>query len=99
LGASRPRAQSGTSIAALKLLLKSQLFLLMARRKGYMSPAARKAEIARIRKILSSSTLRFTAKEIASLKGRLGGLLGKGKPSRVYAGKRGAEVKYGKKYL
>lgn len=57
-----------------------------------MSDKERLAEIERLRAILRDG--RFTVVEMASIRGRIGGLVGAGHPGRRLGGIRGAEARW-----
>lgn len=57
-----------------------------------MSDKERLAEIERLRAILRDG--RFTIVEMASIRGRIGGLVGAGHPGRRLGGIRGAEARW-----
>lgn len=57
-----------------------------------MTPKERQAEISRLRKILETG--RFTVVEMASIRGKIGGLIGAGHPGRRLGGIRGAEARW-----
>lgn len=57
-----------------------------------MSDSERLAEIERLRAILRDG--RFTVVEMASIRGRIGGLVGAGHPGRRLGGIRGAEARW-----
>jgi len=52
-------------------------------------------EIKNLRRLLSDKTIARTASEWASLRGRLGGLLGRNSPGRSLGGKRGCAKRWG----
>lgn len=59
-----------------------------------MTDQERKQEIGRLREILRKG--KFTVVEMASIRGRIGGLVGAGHPGRRLGGIRGAEARWGK---
>lgn len=62
------------------------------RRPQSMSDKERLVEIERLRAILNDG--RFTVVEMASIRGRIGGLVGAGHPGRRLGGIRGAEARW-----
>jgi hypothetical protein len=59
-----------------------------------MTDKEREAEVARLRAVLQKG--KFTVVEMASIRGRIGGLVGAGHPGRRLGGIRGAEARWGK---
>jgi hypothetical protein len=59
-----------------------------------MTDKERKQEIERLREVLRRG--KFTVVEMASIRGRIGGLVGAGHPGRRLGGIRGAEARWGK---
>jgi hypothetical protein len=57
-----------------------------------MTDRERKQEIERLREILRKG--KFTVVEMASIRGRIGGLVGAGHPGRRLGGIRGAEARW-----
>jgi hypothetical protein len=64
-------------------------------KKVPLTDKERAALVRRLRAQLNSG--RFTMSEIASIRGRIGGLLGAGNPGRRLGGIRAAEARWGKK--
>lgn len=59
-----------------------------------MTQKQRDAEIARLRGQLATG--KFTVKEIASIRGKIGGLSGKGSPGRIRGGIAGSSKRWSK---